>query len=195
MTFFRDSSYNLLTWRETRATKMNTTYDYAPIARPKTVNVRLIVFLIVACAPVFIALYAMFSYHGGISHENGFDAVDLKALGNFPFDQTTGTTDEIPQKWRALDGKRVQLEGFMWDPQVADGGHVRFQFVYNVTKCCFNGPPQVQERVYAHVPSGSVPDMNFGLLTGVLHVKVERDKVGAIQSVYTMDVEKAEPRD
>jgi|SRR5579862_2025801 len=170
---------------------MSTTY--APIPKSKSINVRLIVFLIVATAPVFVALYAFISYHGGITHGNGFDMVDLKAMGNFPFDQTNGNTDDIPAKWRALDGKRVQLEGFMWDPQVASGDHVKFQFVYNVAKCCFNGPPQVQERVYAVVPSGAVPDMNFGRITGVLHVKVVRDKSGAIQSVYTMDVEKSEP--
>jgi hypothetical protein len=172
---------------------MSTTY--APIARPKKINVRLIIFLIVATAPVFIALYAFISYHGGISHYGNYDAVDLKALGNFPFDQTGGSASEIPAKWRALDGKRVQLEGYTWSPRAAAGDLVEFEFVYNRTKCCFSGPPLVQERVYAIAPKSAGVDMDYGRLTGILHVKVTRDKAGVIQSVYTMDVEKSEALD
>ena len=69
-----------------------------------------------------------------------------------------------------------------------------FQFVYNVQLCCFNGPPLVQERVFARVPKGGqIPySSEFTKLTGILHVKVEKQD-GVIVSVYTMDVESAEP--
>src|SRR6059058_2076282 len=82
--------------------------------------------------------------------------VDLKALGNFPFDQNNGSINDIPPAFRALEGKKVLLDGFMYSPRNAgDKGH-EFQLVYNVTKCCFSGPPQVQERVYGYVHSGDV---------------------------------------
>jgi len=146
------------------------------------------------------AVYAIINYqlHGGIEEGKDllgkFDKVDLQALGNFPFDQDAGTSRDIPSRWRNLDGKRVQLEGFMFAPQQAGGMLSEFQLVYNVTKCCFSGPPQVQERVFAFVPAGrQVPYYDFCKLTGVLHVKVEQDG-GKIKSVYTLDVDKAEPK-
>jgi len=84
----------------------------------------------------------------------------------------------------------------MYNPSSAGSRGTEFQFVYNVTKCCFSGPPLVQERVYGHVTKGDVPlfDMfTFARVTGTLHVRVVRDDGGAIHSVYDLDVDKAEP--
>lgn len=63
-----------------------------------------------------------------------------------------------------------------------------------MTKCCFNGPPQVQERVFAMTPPGKRMPYYFGefiRLTGILHVKLERVN-GVVTKVYTMDIEKYE---
>jgi hypothetical protein len=133
---------------------------------------------------------------GGVSRHGDYYAVDLKALGNFAFDDSAGTVAEVPERYRKLDGKKVELEGFMYSPQSAGERGTEFQFVYNVTKCCFSGPPLVQERVYGHVKDGSdVPiyDMNtFARVTGTLHVRVIRDEAGSVHSVYDLDVDKAE---
>jgi len=133
---------------------------------------------------------------GGVSRHGDYYAVDLKALGNFSFDQTAGTVADVPERYRQLDGKKVQLEGFMYSPQSAGDRGTEFQFVYNVTKCCFNGPPLVQERVYGRVKDGKdVPiyDMyTFARVTGTLHVRVNHDEVGGVHSVYDIDVDKAE---
>jgi len=161
--------------------------------RPR-INARLIVFLAVISFPFLYILYSVIdaNVYGGIHDRGTYKEVDLKALGFYEFDGMHGTLDDVPEKWRGLDGKRVQLTGFMWDPYSSE--YVRnFQFVYNITKCCFNGPPLVQERVFAHIPDNMPPAPNYGnfvTLTGILHVKVENPDGGKVIAVYTIDVEK-----
>jgi hypothetical protein len=121
---------------------------------------------------------------------------DLKALGNFAFDPQFDTVADVPAATRALDGRRVVLEGFMYGPQSAGGGQTEFQFIYNWKGPW--GPPPVQERVYGHVPpgAGNVPlyDMyTFARVYGVIHVRAVRDETGAMRSLFELDVERAEP--
>src|SRR3954451_6632795 len=162
------------------------------------VNWRVVIVLSVVAIPFLWIGYMLVSQlvTGGVSRHGDYYAVDLKALGNFSFDQTAGTVADVPERYRQLDGKKVQLEGFMYSPQSAGDRGTEFQFVYNVTKCCFNGPPLVQERVYGRVKdSKDVPiyDMyTFARVTGTLHVRVNHDEVGGVHSVYDIDVDKAE---
>src|ERR1035441_1371618 len=81
--------------------------------QPKRLNLRLIIFLaaVSAIPLLLVAGYINYELRAGIQHSGNLDIVDLKALGFFPFDQQNGTINEVPHKWRALDGKRVQLEG------------------------------------------------------------------------------------
>ncbi|HZL37015.1 MAG TPA: DUF3299 domain-containing protein [Tepidisphaeraceae bacterium] len=161
------------------------------------VNMRIVLFIAIIAAPFawFGYLFVNESFHHGVEHFRDYDKVNLKALGNFQFDPSNGTVKDVPPEWRALDGKRVLLQGFMWDGQGAGSQVKRFQFVWNVQKCCFNGPPLVQERVYARAAKGkSIPYINdFAQIVGTLHVKVIKSKDGNIAAVYTMDVDKAEP--
>ena len=128
----------------------------------------------------------------GVEQHGDYAKVDLKSLGNFPLDGSNGTISDVPAKFRDLDGKRVVLEGFMYTPNAATPQVNNFQFVYSITKCCFNGPPLVQERVFARVPGGkAVPYFDYQLVrvVGTLHVNVVKE-AGIIMSVYTLDVEK-----
>ncbi|MDB5329785.1 MAG: hypothetical protein JWP03_936 [Phycisphaerales bacterium] len=171
-------------------------YESRPPLRER-INPRLAIMLAVLGLAfvylLYLPIHAQLSK--GLEHHSGYDAVDLKELGNFVFDQNNGTVDDVPKRWRELDGKRVVLEGFMFDVQAAGPRLGKFQFVYNIQKCCFNGPPLVQERVFAHVPKSHEVEWvdGFTRLTGVLHVKVKKSDDGTITSVYTVDVEKAEP--
>jgi hypothetical protein len=178
----------------------------APVARPEYasprggsgVNWRVVIVLSVVAIPFLWIGYMLVSQlvTGGVSRHGDYFAVDLKALGNFSFDETTGTVADIPQTYRQLDGKKVELTGYMYSPQSAGDRGTEFQFVYNVTKCCFSGPPRVQERVYGYVKDGKdvpVYDMyTFARVTGTLHVRVVRDETGSVHSVYDLDVDKAE---
>src|SRR5690349_14489466 len=169
-----------------------------PYSARSRVNWRLVIMLSIVALPFLWMGYMLVRQFvtGGVSRHGDYYAVDLKAMGNFAFDPATGTVAEVPKTYRDLDGKKVQLEGFMYNPQSAGARTTEFQFVYNVTKCCFSGPPLVQERVYGHVKDGDdVPlyDMyTFARVTGTLHVRIVRDETGAVHSVYDLDVDKAE---
>ncbi len=56
----------------------------------------------------------------------GYADVDLRSLGYFPFDGRSGTDADIPKRWRKLDGKRVALEGFMFDGEVGRSAGLGF---------------------------------------------------------------------
>jgi len=173
---------------------MELDYQVKPSLRQRF-NWRLIVFI-----GVFALIFGSFFYvfassvvTGGISHRNGYAEVDLKAMGQFPFDDTNGLLTDVPKRFRALDGERVLLRGKMWAPYSA-GRATRFEFVYDVAKCCFNGPPRVQERVYVNVPQGMSPVEVMGATdlmecTGKLHVRLQRNPEGTVTSVYDMELE------
>jgi len=158
------------------------------------INLRLVMFIVLVSAPFVWCSYIGLRYvmNNGIEDHGEYKKVDLKALGFFNFDQANGTINDVPPQFRALDGKKVMLEGFMWSPTSATRLH-DFQFVYNVQKCCFNGPPLVQERVFVSCPAGkSIPYVdNYMKMIGTLHVDVKKVD-GVITSVYTMDVERGE---
>ena len=163
------------------------------------VNVRLVVFLAAIALP-FIAIFYLWASEwasGGIHHHGNVIEVDLKAMGNFPFDDQNGRITDVPRRFRELDGKRVELKGKMY----AGFGTTRataFQFVYDVNKCCFGGPPRVQERVFVHVPPGQKAVPIYGIydlvdVVGTLHVRPEKSAEGTITSVYDMDLESLKP--
>lgn len=131
---------------------------------------------------------------GGIKDRGEYKEVDLKAMSDWDFDQVRGTIDDVPARWRALDGQRVLLTGEMWAPN-SYGGRLRsFELVYSISKCCFSGPPQIQHFVEARLPEGKAVPHYSGLVKvlGTLHVNVERED-GKVVRVYKMDVERVDP--
>jgi hypothetical protein len=150
----------------------------------------------------FLALFGAVGYilvdasvsHGVHSH-GSYTEVDLKSLGFFSFSNTDGRLTDIPKEYRELDGKRVKLTGVMFDGMSAASEVREFQLVYNIQKCCFSGPPQVQERVFVHAAKGRGAQWHDETVdvVGTLHVRLKRDSQGTIQSVYDMDLESMQP--
>lgn len=163
--------------------------------RTGAVNWRLPLLLAVVAAPFIYFAYVAIDQaaFGGIHQEKDLAVVDLKSLGYFGFNGQYGVLSDVPARWRDLDGKRVALEGSMYDPYSATRTR-NFQFVYSITKCCFNGPPLVQERVFAHVPEGSIPFYGDECrLFGKLAVAVHNPTGNLVDSIYTIEVERVEP--
>jgi hypothetical protein len=161
---------------------------------------RMIVFaaivLVLLGYPVWVYLDSVFS--GGVKDlGNGIKQVDLKAMSSFSFDQERGSLDDIPEKWRQLNGHRVVLYGEMWEPNQAGSGKLlSFDLCYSIAKCCFSGPPQVQHFVKARVrPNVEVYHYpNQVKVLGILRVNVIHDaEAGKVASVYQLDVEYVEP--
>lgn len=159
------------------------------------INIRMIVFVAVMLTLLGFPLYWFINEKvtGGIHQAGDYLEVNLKALGNFPFPQD-GTLADVPAKWRALDGKKVLLQGEVYCPNEAGDTMSRFELVYSIQACCFGGPPKVQERVFAQAPKEMrVPNLNYGFakVYGTLHINAQSD-AGAVTSLYTLDVEKVE---
>ncbi len=161
------------------------------------INFRLLTIAVVFSLLVGIPVYNFVKLqvsHGIERNGDRFD-VDLKKMGFFDFDEHSGTIDNVPPDYRKLDGKEIALEGFIAPTSVSSDKINAFELVYNVAKCCYGGPPKVQERVFAYVPNGTIdytPDEIR--IIGTLHVVLNKDKdTGKIVTVYTMDVKRAEP--
>jgi hypothetical protein len=176
----------------------------AMMRRPRKVplsqrfNARMLIFGLVMLLPIGYIVYDFLEevITGGIKDiGNGYKLVDLKAMSNFPLDQVAGTQQDVPQKWRDLDGKKVVLYGEMWEPMTAGDSNVAaFDLCYSITKCCFNGPPQVEHFVRSHVVPGKALSYypNLVKVTGMLHVHLMQD-AGRVSSVYQLDVVNIEP--
>jgi hypothetical protein len=161
------------------------------------INLRMIIFacvvLFLVGAPLYIFLNEELT--GGIEQTGDMLKVDLKAMGNFPFDPSNSDPRQVPQKYRELDGKRVQLTGQIYAPDEAGEFITHFQIVYSIAKCCFGGPPKVQERVFGYTMPGKkipYPRADFAEVTGVMHVTLKREG-GVVSEVYSMDVEDIKP--
>jgi hypothetical protein len=123
-----------------------------------------------------------------------YKKVDLKAMSLFQLNQNSATDADIPPEYRALDGKRVMLVGEQYVTGSSRGAQLEFDLVYSISKCCFNGPPQIQHFVKCKPMPGKQIETYVGLVkvVGILHVGVQIEN-GRVASVYRMNVESVEP--
>ena len=171
-----------------------------PASTGAPISLRLVLLLGLVAAPFLYFGYIIVrdAVTGGVISRGDYVEVDLKAMGNFHFDASHDGLEAVPERFRNLDGKRVLLEGEMFVTNQADDGVRRFELVYNIQKCCFGGPPKVQERVFAKVPEQKqgVPNYMYRTpvkVTGLLHVKAVKGTDGLVTALYVMDVENVEP--
>ena len=176
------------------------TINYSPpiTLRPRRspINVRLVVLLGFLGLPFLYFGYIIIdqALTGGIKDHGDYVEVDLKTLGSFPFDAALDDNSNIPEKWRKLDGRKVALVGEMYAGASAAPKVSRFQLVYSIQKCCFGGPPRVQERVFVSAPPGKPVEFSWTpvRVVGTLHVNAKRVD-GQVETVFEMDVEQVEP--
>lgn len=159
-------------------------------------NFRIVLFSIVALGLIGFPAYVFLDekISGGIKDRGDYIEVSLKAMSTFEIDQNNGLDTDVPQKWRDLSGKKIQVEGEMWLPNNATAAAGEFELVYSIAKCCFSGPPKIQHFVLCKPPAGNRVNVYAGpvRVTGVLKVKVEQAE-GKVSRVFTMDVERIEP--
>ena len=175
---------------------MNMTETAVKIPLSERFNFRMVVFVAVIVFlvgyPIYVLIDAQLS--GGIKNvAGGYKQVDLKALGNFVFDAQSGTLNDVPPKYRELNGQKVVFEGEMYADNAAVEAR-QFQLVYSIAKCCFGGPPKVQERVFCNVPNDKTVALLPGRarVTGTLHIDAKKDGDNVV-SLYTLDVDKVTP--
>jgi hypothetical protein len=175
--------------------------EAAHVPLTERVNIRMLVFAGIVLFLLGWPIYTFLSetLTSGIHDRGSYKEVNLKALGQFDFEPSGGTVADVPSQYRALDGQKVLLEGEIYDPQEAGKDITEFQLVYSIQKCCFNGPPRVQERVYCTVPNGKLERRGTGYhkVLGTLHVTLQRVKLkdgrSEVVEVYHLDAVKVEP--
>ena len=176
----------------------------AKLPLSQRINFRIIIFagivLFLLGWPVYTFLSETLTH--GIHNRGAYKEVDLKAMGNFDFDRDTGKLTDVPPQYRALDGQKVLLNGEIYAPREAGPKVEEFELVYSIQKCCFNGPPRVQERVFSTVNKDnknvSIRGEGYHKVLGTLHVTMKHDKLpngelGAVSEVYHLDVDSIEP--
>ena len=173
-----------------------TTATLSPLPLAQRINVRMVAFALIVLALLAFPLYWYLSVAltGGIRDAgNGYKEVDLMSMVTFPFDQKYGTVEDVPEKYRALNGQKVILTGEMVPMQSAAPEINSFSLVYSVAKCCYSGEPQVQHFIHSTVKGGQLVPYYAGLVRayGTLHVNVKKSE-GKVESVFQFDVEKVE---
>ena len=161
------------------------------------INFRMLFFIGFVALLVGYPVYVMVDMQvtGGVKQlSGGYTYVDLKAMSTFTFDQVNGTLDDIPRKWRDLDGQKVILKGEMYDPRGAGQSVDQFVLVFSIATCCVTSTPQVQHFVYSKVVPGNSVNYYGGTVEvrGTLHVNVRKEE-GRVSSVYNLDVESTRP--
>src|SRR5687767_4748144 len=115
-----------------------TQIDYqAPVKVPlgQRINFRVILFATVVLFVIGYPAYLIIEMQvtGGVKQlSGGYKEVDLKAMSSFQFDQINGKLEDVPEKWRKLDGQKVVLYGEI-APMTSAGPEINeFQLCYSV---------------------------------------------------------------
>ena len=170
---------------------------YAPARKSSWLNLRVLLFVLVFGGIIGTITWVGVSaaWTGGVVLKNGYYEVDLKSISLFPLDQQNGATADIPERIRALDGKKVVLVGEMWAPNSSGPAVGGFDLCYSIAKCCFSGPPQAQHFVKSTpTQKGTGLPLYEGLVRvkGTLSVGVVQE-AGKVQSVYRLSVDSIDP--
>ena len=177
--------------------------DYAPAPyqptwreriNPRMIGVVFVGMLIVGLIGAMFFTWAQQIMTGGIIHHADYSELNLKSMSLFEMDQHNARDEDIPTKWRNMDGQKVLLKGEIWQPGGfgPDGAH-SFQLCYSIANCCFGGPPKIQHFVFGTIPADK-PGAQIGTndpaqVEGILHVSVQKDpETGGILSIYRIDV-------
>jgi hypothetical protein len=159
------------------------------------INLRLWTFLVVVLALLGMPMYWYISeaVSGGIHQRGDVTEVNLMAMVTWPFDQVNGTINDVPKKWRELDGKKVVLVGEMKVTDSAGDEVKAFDLVYSIAKCCYSGPPQIQHFVHSAGRNGKMLPYYPGLVTvtGTLHVDVIKGP-DRVEQVFKLEVDSIE---
>jgi len=158
--------------------------------------------MVLVVALAFAGFSAIFSLQlgqttGPILFHPDYCEVEFKAMTNFDLDQMNGQITDVPAKFRALDGKKIELIGEMWDPKGATEDKLSyFQLVNSKTNSGLSGPPLAQHFIDGNVVPGNTcyyyPDGKVAVW-GTLHIRFRRDTHGVINSVYAIDVVEVDP--
>ena len=107
------------------------------------------------------------------------------AFRYWPQTKDKGARDPFPKEIKALNGKKIMMDGFMF-PIDFEKGKVRSFILSNgMFGCCFGDAPAITETIKVYRSDGKLmPYQSMARVTGVLEVGEEYDADGYVDSVY-----------
>lgn len=132
--------------------------------------------------------YIDYSTVQALQIKDGVTMVDFEFLGGFDYENG----GVVPEKVKELDGKRIEIQGFMLPIDFEDSVVTSFMLLNNQMGCCFGVLPRVNDFVYAELPEGKTTKFMIDTpltVTGTLEI-TDRNLVGGIYSLTTEKVEK-----
>ncbi|MBI3855936.1 MAG: hypothetical protein HY293_09635, partial [Planctomycetes bacterium] len=98
--------------------------------------------------------------------------------------------DPFPKEIRALAGRKVTIDGFMFPIDFEKGKVRSFLLSNGMFGCCFGDAPQLQETIKVFRTDGKLmPYQATARVTGVLEVGEEFDGDGYVDSVFRIRAE------
>ena len=103
--------------------------------------------------------------------------------------------EQISPRIQAMDGKRVEIEGFMLPLDMSEGNLRTFMLLRDQMACCFGNMPRLNEWVYVRVPKNKKVSVHQDVwvtllgtlrvgakfesevLTGIYHLELDRLQV------------------
>lgn len=161
-------------------------------------------FVLLCAAPAPFAGAAAPASDGGGTAVVGFDK-----LSDFQLDVPDGAYNDkpnvsllrakikaaIPKTVKALDGKKVEIKGFMLPIEEENGGARKFILMRNQITCCFGGANRVNEYVMVTMtgakPAPFIPSVPVSV-RGTLAVGPDFDD-GVLNGIYQMNGEEVAP--
>lgn len=152
---------------------------------------------------LFIATGNSFAGHKNFE-EKEYTAITFKQLSSFDYvlpeeeedmknQIKTGTVkDQIPQEIKALNNKKVAIQGFILPSDLNDNKLKSFVMLANQMGCCFGMPPPFNGWIYVTMTGEGSPDWaqdEIVTVYGTLHVGEVIDSDGGM-SLYRMDGDK-----
>jgi hypothetical protein len=132
---------------------------------------------------------------------DGVSNIGFEHLASYPYpmpadgsEPKAGSTDGIPARVRALDGKRVCIEGYMLPMKLSDGLVNEFLLIRSPMVCCYGAVPATNEWVVVKMKTGTSPVMDVPIkLYGTLHVGAVYENT-SFAGLYAVDGEKVAPK-
>jgi len=91
----------------------------------------------------------------------------------------------IPEAVRALDGRKVSIEGYMIPIDFQKGKIISFILSKAMFGCCYGDSPQINEVIKVVSADGKpMSYLTMPRVTGILEVGEEFDSEGYIDSIY-----------
>jgi len=123
---------------------------------------------------------------------DGYEPVGFDRLAAYsytpPETETAGPTNQIPEKIKALDQRKVAVTGFMLPTKMDKGLVTEFLLVKDPMMCCYGVMPKINEWIVVKMVAGGVKPLMDIPITFEGRLKVgEMFENGYLTGVYLLE--------